>query len=73
MALAPDGKQIRTLRYELGLTQASLAARADVHYSHVYRIEEGTRGATPPVLKRIADALGVAVADITTELKEEVA
>lgn len=73
MQLATNGKRIRDLRYELGLTQADLAARAGVHFTHVYRIEEGQRGATPPVLKRIADVLGVAVADITVDTDQKAA
>ena len=67
MALAPNGKRIQELRYERGLTQMALAENADVDQGHISRIESGDRGATPTVLKRLADALGVTVADITTD------
>lgn len=71
MAIAPDGKRIRVLRYERGLTQQELADAAEVNQGQVSRIEDGLRGATPPVLKRLADALGVTVSDITVNTDDE--
>lgn len=70
MQKAPDGNKIRDLRYEHGLSQPQLAALARVDTSTVSRIEAGVRGATPSVLKRIADALDVKVAQITRETSE---
>ena len=67
MVLATNGKRIRELRYERGLTYRDLATKAGVHYSTVWRIEHDERGAAPGLLKRLADALGVTVADITTD------
>jgi len=73
MALATNGNSIRNLRYERGLTYRELAAKAGVNYSTIHRIEHGKRGASVAVLKRIADALGVPVSDITIDVDAEVA
>jgi len=56
---------IRKLREERGLTQAEVAERADVTKQYVTMLERGARK-TPslPVLKRLARALGVPVAEL---------
>ncbi len=73
MALATNGNSIRDLRYERGLTYRELAAKAGVNYSTIWRIEHGERGGSVALLKRIADALGVPVAEITIDPDAEVA
>ncbi len=62
----PNPEAIKARRYELGLTAQDLAARAGISPAFVSAIEAGTRGASPPVLKRLADELGRTVGEITT-------
>lgn len=68
MVLATNGKRIRDLRYERGLTYRALAELAGVNHSTIWRIETGAREGTPALLKRVADALGVAVSEITNDM-----
>jgi putative transcriptional regulator len=49
--------QVRSTREALGLRQEDLAARADISYSYVRRLEAGTSDPTITVARRIADAL----------------
>lgn len=52
-------------RYELGLTATEVAVAAGISQASMSTIEGGTRTGSAPVMRRIADALGCAVADIT--------
>lgn len=67
MVLATNGKRIRELRYDRGLTYRALAERASVNHSTIWRLETGARDGSPAILKRVADALGVTVSDITSD------
>lgn len=62
--LPQDRARVRRKRIEAGLSQPALAAKAGVHKSTVYRIEEGLIAAQAPTLQRIADALGCEIADL---------
>lgn len=62
--LYQDPERLRRKRIEAGLDQATLAARADSHQSYISNLEHGTRSASAPMLKRLADALGCPVADL---------
>jgi transcriptional regulator with XRE-family HTH domain len=50
---------VRTLRLERGLTRKALATAADISVPYIAKIESGERRPQPPVLKRLAEALGV--------------
>lgn len=60
-----DGYAIQSLRYARGLSTPDLKRLSGVHDSTIRRIESGERQGSAAVLKKIADALGVTVADIT--------
>jgi transcriptional regulator with XRE-family HTH domain len=56
--------QLKRLRLEKGLSQAKLAALADVDPSTVNQIERGARDASPATLRKLADALEVSIAEL---------
>lgn len=49
---------LATIRERTGYSQAQLAARAGVDRTLVYRLEQGTRNASPTVIRKLADGLG---------------
>ncbi|MDO8378298.1 helix-turn-helix domain-containing protein [Phenylobacterium sp.] len=51
-------------RQHRGLTQAALAAMADLSEGYLSQIETGKRDGTVESYKRIAEALGVTVDDL---------
>ncbi|MFM9645675.1 helix-turn-helix domain-containing protein [Streptomyces galilaeus] len=55
---------IRRKRIEAGLNQKDLAARADISCPHMSSIEHGRVNPSPPVLGRIATALGCEIPDL---------
>jgi transcriptional regulator with XRE-family HTH domain len=55
---------LKRLRTEKGLSQAKLAALADVDPSTVNQIERGAREASPATLRKLADALDVSIAEL---------
>ncbi len=57
-------EQLKRLRNEKRLSQAKLAARAGLDPSTVNQIERGVREASPPTLRKLADALDVSIADL---------
>jgi len=61
-----DVRKLRELRINQGLTQRELARRAGISNTSLWKIERGG-GATPPTLKRLADALGVKATDLMRE------
>jgi transcriptional regulator with XRE-family HTH domain len=56
-------ERIRQLRKEQGLSQARLAVMADMDPATLNRLERGTGNPNLKTLERVADALGVEVAD----------
>jgi transcriptional regulator with XRE-family HTH domain len=56
--------QLKRLRREKGLSQAKLAALADVDPSTVNQIERGAREASPATLRKLAEALDVSLAEL---------
>jgi transcriptional regulator with XRE-family HTH domain len=56
--------QLKRLRTEKGLSQAKLAALADVDPSTVNQIERGAREASPATLRKLAEALDVSIAEL---------
>ncbi len=57
-------ERLRRLRIERGLSQARLAARAELDPSTVNQIERGAREASPATLRKLADALDVGIAEL---------
>ena len=62
--------RIREIREQAGLQQKELAERADVSRPYLHDLENNRRGAKPETYQRIADALGVEVADLIVAEKE---
>jgi transcriptional regulator with XRE-family HTH domain len=58
------GREIRRLREEKGWSQAKLAGAADMGTSGISQIETGARNPSAVTLAKIAEALGVGVADL---------
>jgi transcriptional regulator with XRE-family HTH domain len=56
-------ERIRQLRKERGLSQAKLAVMADMDPATLNRLERGTGNPNLKTLERVAEALGVEVAD----------
>jgi len=60
-----DGGRLRELRESRGLSQVELARKVSITKGFVSMLEGGTRqGTSPSVAARIAQALGVAIADL---------
>ncbi|MGF7009472.1 DNA-binding transcriptional MerR regulator/mannose-6-phosphate isomerase-like protein (cupin superfamily) [Aminobacter sp. BE110] len=59
------GHEIRRLRTEQKLTITALAAKVDVSPSTVSTLERTSRGASVPLLRAVAEALGVTVTQLT--------
>jgi transcriptional regulator with XRE-family HTH domain len=57
-------EQLKRLRTEKGLSQAKLAALADIDPSTVNQIERGAREASPATLRKLAQALDVSIAEL---------
>lgn len=60
----PNGHTIEALRLARNLSNSELARRAKISRQYMSRIQDGKRGASPAVLKQIADALEVEVSVI---------
>lgn len=63
----PNGSSIEQLRVAHHLTTAELARRVGISRQYMSRIQEGSRGASPSVIKKIADAFSVEVKVITED------
>ncbi len=51
--------RFRAARHAKGLTQQELAKRSGIEQSHISHVERGSRGLSPELLRKAADALGV--------------
>jgi transcriptional regulator with XRE-family HTH domain len=65
--LSAVGERVRSLRTERGLSQRALAQAAGVHYKSVGKVEAGRSGVQLDTLWRVADGLGVYLADLLGE------
>lgn len=61
------GRRIRGLREGLGLSQEGLAERAGLHRNYVGGIERGERNVGLDNIHVLAEALGVAPADLFSD------
>lgn len=58
---------IKDLRKERKMTMTALARAAGISIPFLFDIEKGNRNPSAKTLERIAQALGVSVADLRTE------
>lgn len=61
---ATFGAVLREKREEAGISQEQLADRAGLHRTYVSLIERGKRTASIEVVRRVALALGVSMAEL---------
>lgn len=61
------GVRVRVLREQTGLSQEALADRAGLHRTYVGSVERGERNISLANIHRLADALGVAAAELLSE------
>jgi transcriptional regulator with XRE-family HTH domain len=59
-----DGNKVERLRWQKELTASELARQAGTSRQHLARIRHAGYNASPGLQKRIADVLGVTVAEI---------
>ncbi len=58
------GKNVRTKRQQLGLSQEALAFEARSNRTYISDVERGTRNPSIEVVQRIAKALGVTMGEL---------
>ncbi|MFS8975174.1 helix-turn-helix transcriptional regulator [Cupriavidus necator] len=61
------GDAIRLIRKERGLSQEQLALSAEIDVSYLGRVERGDNNVAVLRLERIAEALGVTMAELMAE------
>lgn len=59
------GGAVKQIRLAKGITQAQLATAADIHFAHLSKIESGKQQPSLDLMCRLANALHVALDDIT--------
>ncbi len=59
-----DGTKVAEIRDRQGLTTRAFAAKVGISEAHMSRIERNERYGSPDVRRRIAEALGVDIADL---------
>jgi transcriptional regulator with XRE-family HTH domain len=59
-----DGKVIRRLREDAGLTIRDLADQAQISKSHIFDLEKELKSVTPRTAARLAKALEVSIATL---------
>jgi len=64
------GKNIARVRKENNLTQVDVCSEIDMDKPYLSSIENGRQNPTLLTLKKIADAIGVSVSNLTTIEKE---
>lgn len=67
MPIQPNGPEIRRRRTNLGLSGSAFSARIKISRVTLSNIETGKDGASPEMLKKIADNLDCSVSDISKE------
>jgi transcriptional regulator with XRE-family HTH domain len=63
-AAAALGARVRSLRKDRGLSQEAFAAQAAIDRSYMGGIERGERNVTLETLVRLANALGISLAEL---------
>jgi transcriptional regulator with XRE-family HTH domain len=67
--LAKLGGRIQELRRDRGLTLAQLASATEVSVSMLSSVERGQKAPTVVVLARVADGLGIALAELVSDVE----
>ncbi len=68
------GELIKKVRKEKGMTQKQLAAKAEISFSMISKLESGERkNPTNDILTKIADALGVSKAELVDDKEKMLA
>ncbi len=62
------GRLVRRLRYERGYSQAGFAETSKIDRAHMGEIERGEVTVTIVTALKIAQALGMTLADLSTEM-----
>lgn len=70
---ATFGSVLRERREAAGISQEELADRAGLHRTYVSLIERGKRTASIEVVRRVASALGVSMADLIDATEKRIA
>lgn len=65
------GDRIRTLRSAKGWSQEELAHRADLHPSHMGRLERGEENVTLESLEKVTNALGTTLEELFRVLNKD--
>lgn len=60
-----NGAAVAALREAVGISQVELARRVEISATHLNRIESGEREASPTLIRKLADTLGVSLDAIT--------
>lgn len=63
----PTMQRLKEIREARGLSQVELAERAGVDQATISRLERGNDEVTPHLRRRVAEALGVTLAELFTE------
>lgn len=58
------GQAVRRTRIAIGLTQEVLASRSGIDRSYIGGVERGERNPTLSVIEKIAEGLGVSLAEL---------
>ncbi|MDE6697566.1 MAG: helix-turn-helix transcriptional regulator [Muribaculaceae bacterium] len=62
---------IKYYRKRLNMSQEKLADRANLHPTYISNIEQGKRNLSIQNVYQIAEALGLSVVELLTEIKEK--
>ena len=62
------GKNVRTARNDLGISQEELAFQAQSNRTYISDVERGKRNPSIEVVERIAGALGVTMGQLLDEI-----
>jgi transcriptional regulator with XRE-family HTH domain len=62
--LVSFAENLRRLRTERGITQEELGSRAGIQMADISRYETGNRDPRVTTLARLADALGISIAEL---------
>src|ERR1700690_2141390 len=65
--LSRVGEKVRTLRNRRGMTRRALAAQAEISERYLAQLETGSGNCSIVLLRRIADAVGVPIAEIVDD------
>ena len=65
------GKRLAYYRKKANMTQEALALEAELSQKHISEIERGVKTPTITTLERLAEALGISVAHLCSEIEAE--